>query len=94
MRTRREAVLQELKDLALASILDYIEFDPSGVRLRPGLSQADTERAAFSGIKISKTKGRQAISLKMGGKLVALDMLAKVLGMYETSVTRQTRPRR
>jgi phage terminase small subunit len=85
-RTEIEAdrVIKELVLIAFSNICNYVDFGPQGAKLKDLSEIPDESARAIKHVKQSFTSDNGGpFNIKMHNKLLALDMLAKHLGMYQ-----------
>ncbi len=73
-------VVLELRRIAFSDIIDYMEWDSSTVRVKKSHEIPAEARRAIAGMTRS---ANGSVQVKLHGKVRALEMLAKHLGMYE-----------
>ena len=73
-------VVLELRRIAFSDIIDYMEWDSSTVRVKKSHEIPTEARRAIAGMTRS---ANGSVQVKLHGKVRALEMLAKHLGMYE-----------
>ena len=76
-------VLAEYARIAFASVADLLEWGPEGVRLKPGILDADLGAAVLE--LTLAADGAPGVRIKMQPKLQALEALGKHLGLWEKS---------
>ena len=75
----RERVLQELAAIAFASFTDFVRIDDGAVTVTDSRSLSPLQCAAVAAIKDSG----KAVELKLYDKQKALELLAKLTGLFE-----------
>ncbi len=73
-------VVLELRRIAFSDIIDYMEWESSTVRVKKSHEIPPEARRAIAGMSRS---ANGSVQVKLHGKVRALEMLAKHLGMYE-----------
>lgn len=77
----RERVVEEIAKIAFGDIRDFLVWSEEGVSLLPSNRLSDDAAASIAEVK-EMTSG---VTVKQYDKLRALDLIAKMLGMYEES---------
>ena len=80
----KEAVAQELIDIATTNITDIISWDESGnVSVKDALSLPESAVKAIKKIKVTPTKAGPQLEVEMHDKVAVLRLLAKAAGLLE-----------
>jgi phage terminase small subunit len=90
-RVSKERVIDELVNVAFGSISEIVEIDEEGrPRLKPeaDLRQVD---AISSSRSVSDSGYSESFTVKRGDRLKALEMLCKLLGLYDREDTESRR---
>lgn len=77
-------VLAEYGRIAFASVADLLDWGPEGVRLKPGILDADLAAAVLE-LTLAADGAPGNVRIKMQPKLQALEALGKHLGLWEKS---------
>lgn len=79
-----DRVVKELLIIAFSNIKAYVDFGSQGAKLKDLSEISDESARAIKHVKQSFTSDNGgSVNIKMHNKLLALDMLAKHLGMYQ-----------
>lgn len=80
---KAQDVIQEVVAIAFANYADIVEFDENGVRLKPSDQIPTVTLKAITSINSNATKFGVNTSVKMDGKLKALELLGRNLGLFK-----------
>ena len=80
-----QRILETLEAIAFSDYTDYIWIEEGQVRVRDSRDLSPAQRAAIAGIKDSG----KGVELKLDDKQKALELLAKYLGLFESSQEEQ-----
>ncbi len=80
LKIEADDVVLELRRIAFSDIIDYMEWDSSNVWVKEWYEIPAEARRAIAGMSRS---ANGSVQVKLHGKVRALEMLAKHLGMYE-----------
>jgi phage terminase small subunit len=80
-----QRILETLEAIAFSDYTDYIWIEEGQVRVRDSRDLSPAQRAAIAGIKDSG----KGVELKLHDKQKALELLAKYLGLFESSQEEQ-----
>lgn len=81
-----DELIKEQENIAFSDIADYLDFDGSGVYLKPLSSIPRNKRAAIAGVSQKTTKDGTSIEFKLWDKNKAIDMLNRIHKQYEGPV--------
>ncbi len=87
-RVTQDKVLTELARLGFSNMRDFMEWGPSGVRIKSSDELSEDDSAAVTQLKFTPGKGlfaRDTIELKLGHKDSALRMLAEHVGLFDST---------
>jgi phage terminase small subunit len=74
-----DRVLKEIARIAFASLSDFVEWGPDGVKLKPSAQLSADDRPAV----VEVTQGKNGtLKIKLADKLRALEMAGRHLGMF------------
>ncbi|TCW36300.1 terminase small subunit [Marichromatium gracile] len=75
-----EAVVRELALIAFADLVEFVDWDADGVRVRDSRALDAARRRAIVEVR----QGPQGVQLKLASKQAALDALGRHLGLHDT----------
>jgi len=78
-----ERVRQELARIAFADLRDYATWGPEGLRLNASNALGRDQSAAIVRVHEARHRGDRSVTVRLHGKLAALNALAKVLGLFD-----------
>lgn len=82
-RISRERVLKELSRVAFTDMRSYVEWGPSGVRLKPSEDLTADDSAAVTEVSESYGENGKTLKFKLAHKDSALKMLAQHVGILD-----------
>lgn len=86
LEIRRERVVEEMAKIAFGDIRDLLEWSDEGVSLLPSSRLSDDTAASIAEVK----EMASGVTVKQYDKLRALDLMAKMLGLYEEGKEKDT----
>ncbi|MBO8085759.1 MAG: terminase small subunit [Marichromatium sp.] len=75
-----EAVVRELALIAFADLVEFVDWDADGVRVRDSRALDAARRRAIVEVR----QGPQGVQLKLASKQAALEALGRHLGLHDT----------
>jgi phage terminase small subunit len=75
-------VLRELALVAFARMVNFAEWGPDGVTLKPSASLTDDQQAAVAEVSQSRSATGGTLRFKLHDKVAALEKLGKHLGLF------------
>lgn len=85
-RVTADRVLRELANIAFADVRNACSFWPGGFTFKPSDEIEDDHAAAIAEVRHTDTKHGASSSIKMHGKVQALDLLGKHLGLWTDQI--------
>lgn len=85
-QVNQDKVTRELATIAFANLGDYLEFDETGVRLKPSSELSQHDKAALKKVAEKNTKYGTDVSIELHDKRQALVDLGRHLGMFKEKI--------